>query len=293
MKKDKKTWLKDEQVFRLWVEPIIGGMPLTGVSRINIERIKSNMSKENKAPKTVLYALATVRQLYNYAVREELYSGKNPISLVKKPKADNRRLRFLTESEAQDLLDALKGKSRQAYEMALMSLHTGGRFSEIAGLQWKDIDIENKTVTFIDTKNGESRVTFMTEEVVGVLTEKKQGKPSDLIFPSRVGGKMKGASNVFARTVSKLGLNAGIEDRRQKVVFHTLRHTHASWLVQRGVPLLTVARQLGHNSIKMCERYAHLEPSGMKSAVEMLSGTLQAKPNDDDKVIPLTANSKE
>ena len=293
MRKDKKTWLKDEQVFRLWVEPVIGDKPLTIVSRINIERVKSNMAKEKKAPKTILYALATIRQLYNYAVRNEFYVGKNPVSLVKKPKVDNRRLRFLTEGEASELLNALKEKSQQTYEVSLLSLHTGGRFSEVAGLQWKDIDIENKTLTFFDTKNGENRVSFMTEEVVGVLAQKERGKPSSLIFPSRVGGKMKGVSTAFARTVSELGLNAGIDDRRQKVVFHSLRHTHASWLVQKGVPLLTVARQLGHKSIKMCERYAHLEPSGMKSAVEMLSGTLQGKPNNKGVVIPLQANSQE
>ena len=289
-KQDKKTWSKDEQLFRLWIAPVIGGKSLHSVTSFDIERIKSRMSKESKSPKTILYALATVRQIFNYAIRNELYVGKNPVSLVKKPKADNRRLRFLTEGEALELLDAVKGKSQQTYEVALLSLHTGGRFSEIAGLRWKDIDIPSKTITFVDTKNGESRVTFMTEEVVGVLAAKEEGKPSDLIFPSRVGSRMVGVSNVFPRTVLELGFNDGITDRRQKVVFHTMRHSFASWLVQRGIDLLVVARLMGHKSIKTCERYAHLAPSGMQAAIGILNGSLQAKPKGD--MLPLTVNDK-
>ena len=99
---------------------------------------------------------------------------------------------------------------------------------------------------------------------------------------------MASISKVFDRTVAELGLNKGITDRRQKLVFHSLRHTAASWLVQRGVDLLTVAAILGHKSIKMCERYSHLSPDGIKRAMRRLDGALVG---EEGKVVNL--NSRE
>ncbi|MDL2313553.1 tyrosine-type recombinase/integrase [Desulfovibrio sp. OttesenSCG-928-C14] len=87
-----------------------------------------------------------------------------------------------------------------------------------------------------------------------------------------------GISNTFDIVVAELGFNDGIEDSRQKVVFHTRRHTFASWLVQRGVPLYTVAKLTGHSELRMVERYAHLAPSGVKEAAKMLEGALSRDP---------------
>jgi integrase len=72
-------------------------------------------------------------------------------------------------------------------------------------------------------------------------------------------------------------LNDGIIDRRRKVVFHTLRHTFASWLVQMGTPLYAVSRLLGHSDLKMTMRYAHLAPETQRAAAMELEGILQGK----------------
>jgi len=285
-KAEKKSWRKDEYLFRLHIEPVIGDKTLSDVSAFDLERLKAAMSKTDKAPKTILYALGTVRAAFNYAARHGLFTGTNPVSLVKKPSADNRRMRFLTEGEAQELLDALKAKSTQTYEMAIVSLHTGGRFSEIAGLTWADVKLDQGTLTFWDTKNTESRVVFMTEEVEALFRNKERGERRDLVFPSRTGEVMGQVSALFNRTANAT-FNQGIRDRRQRVCFHTLRHTHASWLVQRGVDLLTVARLMGHKTIKMSERYAHLAPEGMRRAVQSLNGTLAAPEATKGKVISI------
>lgn len=63
-----------------------------------------------------------------------------------------------------------------------------------------------------------------------------------------------------------------ITDARQRVVFHTLRHTYASWLVQKGVPLYTVAELMGHSTIDMTRRYSHLAPDSLRSAAMMIAG---------------------
>ena len=106
----------------------------------------------------------------------------------------------------------------------------------------------------------------------GMLTGRERGGHHDLVFPGRDGQRVKSVSATFDRTVATLGFNAGIEDDRQKICFHGLRHTFASWLVQAGVPLPEVRDLLGHSSVEMTERYAHLAPERLKRAVGRLEG---------------------
>ncbi len=93
---------------------------------------------------------------------------------------------------------------------------------------------------------------------------------SELVFPSRNGKKRKQISKTFDRTIKELGLNNGVRDRRQKLTFHSCRHTCASWLVQAGVPLFTVKEILGHSTIALTERYSHLAPSTFRQAAEAI-----------------------
>jgi site-specific recombinase XerD len=74
--------------------------------------------------------------------------------------------------------------------------------------------------------------------------------------------------------VDDLGWNAGLNDRRLKVVFHSLRHTFASWLVMDGTPLFTVSKLLGHSDITMTMRYSHLAPDHLRQATSCLEGKL-------------------
>jgi len=116
----------------------------------------------------------------------------------------------------------------------------------------------------------------MIEEVKEFLLNKKQNRDTNsLIFPTKNNGKMTGVTNSFEKAVKKLGLNKDITDPRDKVVFHTLRHTFASWLVQAGTPLYTVKELLGHKSIAMTERYSHLAENTMREAVKKLENKLK------------------
>ena len=80
---------------------------------------------------------------------------------------------------------------------------------------------------------------------------------------------------MFARAVKESGLNDGVSDSRQKVVFHTLRHTFASWVIQEGYPIALASEMLGHSSINLTMRYAHLAPSQIRQAVEMVSTNIK------------------
>jgi site-specific recombinase XerD len=90
------------------------------------------------------------------------------------------------------------------------------------------------------------------------------------VFPSSGGKPQKAVSRVFERTVKKLGFNAGLTDIRDKVVFHSLRHSFASWLVQNDQPLYVVAECLGHSSLSMTKRYSHLNQARLNEASKVI-----------------------
>jgi integrase len=152
--------------------------------------------------------------------------------------------------------------------MAVLSLFAGLRFGEIASLTWQDVDFDKEVLTIRDAKAG-SRYAFLNSQTVAMLKSRTQGKPSDYIFGGRM-GKHDQISNTFVRTVKELKLNEGINDPRLKVCFHSLRHTYASWLIERGADLYTVQKLLGHKTNIMTQRYAHLSENKLKDAARAL-----------------------
>lgn len=271
------SWRREEQFYRLWLAPVIGNYSLRDVSPIHLERIKKNMTEAGRAPRSIQYCLAVVRQVFNHARRLDLYQGDSPTSKVKIPKTDNRRLRFLSLEEASALLKALAKENLQLHDLALLSLHTGMRVGEVLSLTWADVDLEQGLLTLRDTKNGRSRYAYMTAEVKAILAKLVKGSPSDLVFIRLDGIKYNynTLSAIFRGVAAKLGLNVGITDPRQLVCFHSLRHTYASWLVMGGTPLYTVQRLLGHQSSAMTERYSHLAPDHLRDAVKGLENFLK------------------
>lgn len=279
--KKPQTIAAEKGLYRLWWEAEFGALPLAQINSDMLDALKRKMMEAGKSARTVQYALAIFSQVWNHAFDHGVVSGTNPCRRVKKPKVDNRRMRFLTEKEARDLLAALAGISRDVYDTALLSLGCGLRAGEIYALTWADVDMANGLLFIRDPKNGKNRHAYMTEEVKAVLQRRFEGQmPSALVFPARDGGKRVQVSKTFGQAVAALGLNNGITDPRQKVVFHTLRHTFASWLVQRGTPLYTVATLMGHSTLEMTQRYAHLAPDTTRNAALSLSGLLSASLNE-------------
>ncbi len=270
-------------LYATWIQPALGTRPLVLVGTLDVERVKRNMQKEGRASSTIRTALAVVRQLFNMARRHKLYSGENPVKEVRFPKADNRRTRFLSQEEAAQLLAALWKTSPDVHDQALFSLGSGARFSELANLTWKDVDLDRgeALLTGIDRtgKSGKSRTVPLTVEVLEMLKRRKPDVPEgqSLVFPSRTGEPMGQVSASFMRTVDALGWNKGIADRRQKIVFHTLRHSYCSWLAMAGVPLYTLAQLSGHETMSMVQRYSHLSPGTLREAVSTLNGSTKPK----------------
>jgi integrase len=249
-----------------------------------MERIKKNMLDAGKAARSIQYALAVIRQVFNHAIKNEMFAGGNPATKVGSPRVDNKRERFLTQREAAKLLDNLRMKSQQVHDIALISLQCGLRASEIFKLSWGDIDFKNGIIT-VKGKGGKTRPAFMTEKVKTLLVNSPKGQPNDLVFKDRNGKQINRISNVYYNTIKELGFNDGIEDRQLKVCFHTLRHTFASWMVQNGESLYTVKELMGHSTLAMTERYSHLAKDNLKSAVERFEASLKSKSKDNNILI--------
>jgi integrase len=269
----------EEILFKKWVDPVLGERPLAEIAPLHLEKIKSTMLKAGRAPRTARYALELVRQVFNHAMRQGLYAGENPVSKVKIPSVDNRRMRFLSREEAEALLDNLAGRSKTTHDIAALSLYAGLRFGEITALQWGDVDLERGTLLLRDTKSGKTRAAFINEQIKAILASRPKGKPTTAyVFPDKKhGGRIGKISSAFGRAVNELKLNEGIEDRRQKFTFHGLRHTFASWLVEDGTDLYTVKELLGHADFAMAARYSHVGAESLRAAVNRLDKAPQDK----------------
>ena len=286
---DKKSLREEKILMRLWVQPLVGSKRLQEINILDVERVKRNMLKAGRAVRTVQYAFAIIRQIYNYAKQRKLFDGESPTKGVKLPKIDNRRMRFLSPGEANALLDDLKSRSMVSYRTALLSLYSGMRFGEVAGLRWQHIDMENRQIVILDPKNGKTRFSFMADAVCQMFSEMAQGKPNDLVFESRTNKVQTQISDTFNRAVAKLGLNDGVEDRRMKVVFHTLRHSCASQLAMSGADLPTIQAVLGHKTLAMTERYSHLTNQHIKNAIGRLQDAMN--PAKSNVIIPMSGRS--
>ncbi len=269
---ENKSRLRDDKSrYKNWLESRFANKALQEIAPLDIERVKKDMRDKNRREATVRQVLCLVRQAYNKAVQWGLWSGPNPCDSVTFPTPNNRRQRFLTRAEADLLLTALKKRSSQLALIAKLSLYSGMRLGEIFALKWSNVDQSRGILYVMDAKNNESRPVFITDQIREVLDELPPGEPDDVLFKTRKGEPVQWLSKVFTDVVAESGLNKGISDPREKISFHSLRHSFASWAVMEGVPLYTVSKCLGHKSMSMTERYSHLSPDSQKSAFEAVS----------------------
>ena len=266
----KKHVYDDRNRYENYVKPRFATKALSQITTHDLEQFKDKLLKKGLAPATVKHVIVIIRQVYNKAIAWKLWEGTPPTRGFSMPKLNNKRQRFLSRDEAKSLLETIKKKSETQYEMGLISLHTGMRASEVFALLWGHVDLDRGVIHVADPKGGAARDAYMTKTLKTLFAAKKEGKPSELIYQNRDGKPFGEVSKTWLRTIQKLGLNKGIEDRRQKVSFHTLRHTFASWLAIQGTPILEIKELLGHATLAMTERYAHLIPDNKRVAVARL-----------------------
>jgi integrase len=138
------------------------------------------------------------------------------------------------------------------------------RKSEILNLKKREVDLENRKITVIKTKNNESRVIPMNQNLYEELMALSRNPNGDYIFSDSNGRPFGDIKKGFSAALKR----AGIEDFR----FHDLRHTFGSYLVMKGVDIRTVQQVMGHKQIRMTMRYSHLSPEYVQEAIGRLDG---------------------
>ncbi len=274
-----KSFKEVKGFFYKWIFPVIGEKRLIDLNAFDFETIKTRVLQAGRAPRTAQHVIAVIRTALNKAKDWGFLNKENPASKVKIPRFDNRRIRFLTPKEAKTLLEECKKRTTPwnlIYPIVLLALSTGMRAGEIFRLKVQDLNFEEGVIYIRDTKSGENRIAFMSEEIKKELSELVQGKKkSEYVFSKPDGRSFEEVPEVFKRIVKDLKFNEGVTDPREKVVFHTLRHTFCSWLAMEGVPLHVIKELAGHKTIQMTERYAHLMPDVRRKAVEKVFNLLR------------------
>ncbi len=213
-------------------------------------------------PETVNGRLSVLRRILGLAVRHKRLRELPEIVMLKVPKVTPR---FLSVDECVQLVAALP---EQWQSMAVVAMRTGLRIGELRGLCWVDVSLARRIIRVTCTDPGVNgmeanepkgrrhRSLPMTDDALAALS----GLDRDhaLVWPSfgARGRKKSRSADSCTKAITRAAKRAGLTD----VGWHTLRHTFASHLVMRGVPLRVVQELLGHSSIKQTEIYAHLSP---------------------------------
>lgn len=190
------------------------------------------------------------------------YLGHNPADPIKTLKENSEIPNALTEPQLEKLLAELP---KHARILTIFAADTGMRSSEIRQLQWRDVRFEEKmmVVCGAGSKNDEFRVIPMTEKVYHLLQSLSENHPS----PND------NSSNVFPwKNISTALHNAGVRAGIGHVHPHMLRHTFATRLRDKGVPLDRIKELLGHKSMQMVLRYAKARPQQLEEAIAALNG---------------------
>ncbi|MBC8177414.1 MAG: site-specific integrase [Deltaproteobacteria bacterium] len=289
--KGERTVAQEDAHFRNWLSPVLKDVPLKDIRPLHLERVKKNMLDAGRAPRMLQYVFATFRQIWNQGRRDGLVNKNSPSKQVKLPRIDNKRTRFLTYEEADLLLEDLSVRSQQLHDISLLSLHTGMRAGEIFSLTWNDVHTDRGTIDILDAKGGD-RTAFMTNKVRAMFERLPHGRPREFVFKDRNRKQIKEVSNAFNRAVKDLGFNDGIVDRRQKLIFHSLRHSFASWLVSEGEDLYRVQKLMGHASLAMVQRYAHLAPDSLKGSIKRFEKKLNER-KQTVKIVPMKKEAED
>lgn len=287
------------------LDELFGNIPLKAFATRFVEEWQTKRMAENK-PATVNRLLATLKHMFTKAVEWEMVEEETlkRVRRVKLLSENNRRLRYLSKEECKALVNACC--KYPSYDLShlrpivITALNTGMRKEEILSLEWeKHVDLRHGFILLDKTKNGDRRELPINGAVREALQGIVRRIDSHYVFIDGEGKRFKDVKRSFATALKKAELERCPEcnHERQKTEskepglcqcganmacwkgindfrFHDLRHTFASHLVMAGIDITTVKELLGHKTLTMTLRYAHLAPAHKVKAVEILDVAL-------------------
>ena len=277
----KRSWKRDEELFRLRIQAKFGETKLDAITRQEIQSFHTALLAEGLAPASCDHHVKLIRQSLNLAIEWDLLKI-NPAAKVPLFSVDNKVEHYLNEAELAKLLAVLRDPDRPiaVCQIALFLLSTGARLNEALQAKWCQIDRQTRVwrIPAAVSKSGKIRVVPLNDSALEVLAElKTEGKFEHLFVNTRISkktGKEVGTGKPYTTIMkvwSRLRLKAGLPHFR----IHDLRHQYASFLVNAGRTLYEVQQVLGHSDPKVTQRYAHLSTKSLQDAANSASIMIQ------------------
>jgi site-specific recombinase XerD len=246
--------------------PTLGALPVLQVTASRIEKHLEALHRSGLSGATVNRYRALFSGIFSYGVRHDLVAF-NPIPRVPRFREASGRIRFLEHGEEQSLRLALREECPECEAELDLALHTGMRRGEQFGLKWMNVDLDRGILT-VTGKTGRRFLPVNSTARAALVTLYERSNGSAFVSPVAKDDQQRDWRRWFERAVDK----AKLENFR----WHDLRHTFASRLVMAGVDIRTVQELLGHKTIQMTMRYAHLSQDHKLEAVERLTETKPA-----------------
>lgn len=269
----KPKCVSDQKAQLGWWQQNLGKYALADITPALIVEYRDELAKgitsrkSQRTPATVNRYLAVLSHLFTVAINEWGWLEDSPLRRVSKLKEPRGRVRFLSDEERERLLAAAKESSSQYfYLIIVLCLSTGARKMEILGLSWQNVDLDRGIITLHETKNGERRILPMVGRALELMKQHSATKhtDTDLVFPSDYNPKQP----IDIRTPFETALKrAEITNFR----FHDLRHSAASYLAMNGASMAEIAEVLGHKTLQMVKRYAHLSEAHTAKVVAKMN----------------------
>ena len=266
--KEKEMEVKDiEKIKKSYInhiKPFIGHRAGDEITSDDIKEIKK-IKRKVLAERTINALIQIIGAIYNIAIQKEIFKGNNPVNKnVKRVNVDNRRERYLTLEEINLLLNEVRHEE-YLYTFVQLALQTGGRLGTILSIKKKDIKLESNTVQLKDHKNNSTYLGFYNDELKYLLKKRIEKLNANDFIIDRGEQVIKDRLTKIYNKYFNVGL--ANDDRKNRVVTHTLRHTFASHLAIKGTPIYTIQKLMNHKDITMTLRYAKLAPDSGKEMV--------------------------
>ena len=263
-------------ILRVHLLPAFGHLKLDEISTAKIDAFAASKIAGGLRPKTVNNILTTLR--CSLAIASE-WGVLRVVPRFHWLRVPAQGYSFLTADEAARLLSATASPFWRTFILFL--LHTGARFGEAAAAQWTDLALDGDSPVFHirrsvsmrvvgPTKTGKMRDVPLTSELAAALKALPRDAPFVFSLPGGTLPTPEATRNRLHRLCARAGIHA--------VGNHALRHTFATELTARGAPLRAVQDLLGHSTVQMTARYAHVGPSTLRACVQLLSQPRDSQP---------------
>jgi integrase len=275
------TLIRYEQIVRDFLSNIgaLAQAPLEAVSADAILEFKERWLSGGRSPRTVNQTIKILKRPFNIALDEGLID-RNPVAAVRPIRTTTAKKDVFSPKQIQQLLEVAESDWKG---MILAGYFTGGRLVDLARLTWGDINLSERTITFVQRKTGASVKIPVHPELYEYLLEfPKPDRPERPLFPTlfnKRGTGKSGLSMSFKRLMQRAGIDDGVARAKDgklgrnvsRLSFHSLRHSFNSAMANADVPVEIRQKLTGHASQDMNKQYTHLELETVRRAVESIS----------------------